>query len=761
MRTAFVAVLVGCGAASEPAASPKHILLFLIDDYGFGDASYKDAMYGGKTAAPPTPTLDALAMDGVRLESYYVSSLCSPTRTALLSGRYSYTIGQSDTVIVDGQDTDMPLNLRTIADHFQRGGWNTSAYGKWDAGMTTWGSTPTCRGFDHFRGFYSAASDYFTHTVGAAFDYHCEQRGADKRVDPSVQGVYTTHAVTGAVQEWITQQVAARADAKTFAYVAHEAVHGPLQVPASYINNECRALVPADHPSRLIYCGMVRAMDESVANITATYEALGILNDTLIIVSTDNGGEPTDGGNNYPLRGNKATPFEGGVRGLGFVSGAGLAPSVRGTVSHEIVHVTDWLPTLAGGAAKLAVDATGRACPTCNKTWPRIPPLDGVDQWATISTGAPSARTEVLLHLQSVAHNAKPVVTRIPGSGAIRVGKWKLLHGNMGGGGPGGGGCVARTGIAGSAKSVPIAGWPANESTPWCPFGWTPPPRADGRYELPIPPPELRCASLPCPIPADSGYVAGQTLLFDVVGDPFEQHDVAATNPDVVATLMARLQYYNHSGCGGVPCAPDPGKAYPKGKPVADAAMGSTLVWLPWRGDPSPAACDTARPPPTKPTPAPPTPPTPPAPPTPPTPSASLHSHFDQKDVYIAGDTLHCNGWCWDAAWAGGGVAAMTVRVSVDGKAVTTVLANITCPQLMNVTGAPNSEHGFKLGINPGASSWVGVLGGPGAHRLDLDVFATVAHHGPVGAALGPTAPVKGSPLCFKDGSLVVAGGSC
>ena len=105
--------------------------VFCRQDYGFADASYKNDMYSPHAAAPPTPTLDALAMDGVRLESYYVSSLCSPTRTALLSGRYSYTIGMANTVIVNGQDVDMPLNLLTIADHLQRGGWNTSAYGKW------------------------------------------------------------------------------------------------------------------------------------------------------------------------------------------------------------------------------------------------------------------------------------------------------------------------------------------------------------------------------------------------------------------------------------------------------------------------------------------------------------------------------------------------------------------------------------------------------------------------------------------------------
>ena len=102
----------------------------MIDDYGFTDASYKNEMYNG-TAAPPTPTIDALALGGVRLESYYVNKLCSPTRTAMLSGRYAYTNGMDDGVIVDGQNVDMPLNLLSIADHFQAGGWNTSAYGKW------------------------------------------------------------------------------------------------------------------------------------------------------------------------------------------------------------------------------------------------------------------------------------------------------------------------------------------------------------------------------------------------------------------------------------------------------------------------------------------------------------------------------------------------------------------------------------------------------------------------------------------------------
>jgi len=213
---------------------------------------------------------------------------------------------------------------------------------QWDAGCTVWGSTPTCRGFDHFNGFYSAASDYFTHNVGGnSLDYHF-----DFKNDLDAIGVYTTHRVTTAVQTWIAKQIQASASAKTFAYVAHEAVHGPLEVPVSYIEGPCEQLVPASHPSRRIYCGMVRAADESLKNISETYKQLGIWDQTLTIVSADNGGNVNDGGNNYPLRGNKATTWEGGVRGMGFISGAGIAPHVAGTVSHDIIHVSKHAPCL-------------------------------------------------------------------------------------------------------------------------------------------------------------------------------------------------------------------------------------------------------------------------------------------------------------------------------------------------------------------------------------------------------------------------------
>lgn len=230
-------------------------------------------MYDG-TAPPPTPHIDALALQGVRLESYYVHQLCSPTRTALLSGRYAYNIGMDDGVIVDGVDADMPLNLLTVADRMRAAGWKTSAYGKWDAGMTAWGSTPTCRGFDHFAGFYSAATDYYDHMVGTGLDLR-----NDTTPDAKQAGVYSTELFTTRAQAWIRRTMAVDPAAKTFAYVAHEAVHGPLDAPQRLVDGPCSDLVRLPplppplhrHPNPLLRgCSLWKAVHMGHLHVSCT-----------------------------------------------------------------------------------------------------------------------------------------------------------------------------------------------------------------------------------------------------------------------------------------------------------------------------------------------------------------------------------------------------------------------------------------------------------------------------------------------------------
>ena len=241
--------------SSAGAARPKHILFLMIDDLGFNDVGYRN------TSDLSSPNIDALAENGVRLERYYTHNLCSPSRTAFLSGRYASTIGMQGCVIINGQAVDLPRNVSTIADRLRGGGFATAAFGKWDAGMTTWDYTPTCRGFDYFYGYWNAVQDYYKHAK-PALDLH-------ENFDPveDEDGTYSTHLYTRKAQEWITRTVgppSARKRDSSFLYLAYQAMHAPIEAPAQYVDSpHCRGVTTEN--KRNVYCGMMAALDESAA----------------------------------------------------------------------------------------------------------------------------------------------------------------------------------------------------------------------------------------------------------------------------------------------------------------------------------------------------------------------------------------------------------------------------------------------------------------------------------------------------------------
>lgn len=562
------------------AQAPKHILFMVVDDLGFADFSYKAETWNITGPLFPTPTMDSLAQAGVKLESMYVHFLCSPSRTALLSGRYAYNIGMQNEVIIDGVPDQLPTNIRTVADLLQSSGYSTAAFGKWDAGMTTWGCTPNCRGFDHWEGFYNADNNYFTHRPGPYLDLRVNFDVDSANGNES--GVYETQLITTGVQRWIEGVIGQKGQqATSFAYVAHQAIHGPQQVPPQYIQGGCEA-IPQSNPIRRVACGQMRAVDESMANITATYAQLGILQDTLIVVTADNGGNQDTGGLNWPLRGTKATSFEGGMRAAAFISGAGLADQVRGTTSFEFYSLVDWLPTLVHGVA--GIDLAEAAVPKYPYQ-PAPPPLDGMDVWASMSTGSPSPRTEALLNLNTQCWGgAPPGACRIPGMGAYRMNQWKLINGHVAvWASPAGANNVTGAYCGEHDGNVQPATLPVTKATspPFCPTGWVPP-TGSGLHIQP-PPDEPTCANgPPCILPDSSPYLSGGVWLFDVVADPYERNNLAAQHPDIVATLMAKLQAINATA---VPQAHSPND------PASDPSHFGG-VWTPWRGDPVPSHCD-------------------------------------------------------------------------------------------------------------------------------------------------------------------------
>lgn len=276
------------------------------------------------------------------------------------------------------------------------------------------------RGFDTFYGYYNADEDYFTHTAGGVYRnpqnpkqiIHCSGVDFRSNKDPLTDknGSYSTNLFTGAIQEAIINHDAEKGP--FFVYGAFQSVHGPLEVPDNYLE-KCRSI---PYSNRKIFCGMMQALDEGISNITMTLDSKGYLNNTVIILTTDNGGQTAKGSSNWPLRGNKATVFEGGVRGVSFVWGKMLPKT---NYDHSgLMHITDWYRTIVEGIAGLKLSD--------NET----KDLDGHDMWQTIVQNTPSSRSEILLQLDppSYSNPRQPFV----GQAALRSGDWKLILGQPG-----------------------------------------------------------------------------------------------------------------------------------------------------------------------------------------------------------------------------------------------------------------------------------------------------------------------------------------
>ncbi|XP_077870303.1 arylsulfatase I-like [Saccoglossus kowalevskii] len=390
----------------QPDSRPN-IVFVLADDLGWHDVGYHDSVI-------KTPNIDQLAAEGVKLENYYVSSWCAPSRVNLMTGRYRIRTG------LYGDVCDfMGIHETTLADKLYEAGYYTAMVGKWHlSGFEHAECYPTHRGFQTFLGYHGGSQNYFTHRRGgphAPYDFWAN----DTSIAVKYEGQYSTMIFADEAQRIIRQH---NTKQPLFLYLSFQAVHVPLLVPPSY-EDQYRSLIEDD--KRRVYAAMASCMDEAIGNVTATLKEKGLWNNTVFIFSSDNGATPTDGGSNWPLRGRKGLWYEGGIRAVGFVNSHLLSDHVTGTTNHELIHVTDWFPTLLRLAK---ADLHG------------LKPLDGIDQWETISRGNVTNRKEVLLNFIPgdtngvVNENHEGEATAdyfdtMPFS-AIRVGDWKLLTGN-------------------------------------------------------------------------------------------------------------------------------------------------------------------------------------------------------------------------------------------------------------------------------------------------------------------------------------------
>lgn len=362
---------------SNGAESKPNIVYFLVDDMGYADCGFN----GGTDIH--TPNIDKLAKEGAILKSFYVQPVCSPTRSALMTGRYATHTGVYN-VVRPGAPWGLPLAERTLPQALKEVGYTTAITGKWHLGEFQPEYTPTHRGFDHQYGHFFGMLDYFTHEREGKIDWYRDDK-------PLVEEGYTTHLIAKEACRLVREQAA---DKPLFLYVPFNGIHSPHQVPESY------TAPYQDLPkTRQTIAGMLAAVDEAIGQITAALDEKGMRKDTLILFSSDNGGPgPGTATMNTPLRAGKGSIYEGGIRVAAFATWPGKVPA--GITIDEPMHAVDWYPTL--------VKLTGAPAE-------QTLPVDGLDIWPVLTQGAKSPHEAILLPGMS------------PDKMALRMGNWKLL----------------------------------------------------------------------------------------------------------------------------------------------------------------------------------------------------------------------------------------------------------------------------------------------------------------------------------------------
>ena len=377
MRPSALFVFLLCLGAQIFGADSRqpNIVLLLIDDLGYADCGFN----GGKEIK--TPNIDRLAKSGTIIDSHYVQPVCSPTRSTLLTGRYPTHTGVY-TIVSPGAAWGLPLAERTLADALRSAGYRTALTGKWHLGEFEKAYQPNARGFDHQYGHFFGMLDYYTHERMNKLDWY-------RNGEPLKEEGYTTHLITKEACKVIESGDKSK---PLFLYLPFNGVHAPFQVPDNYLKPYA-----ALKGNRQKLAGMLAAVDEAIGRIEAALKEAGMLENTLIVFSSDNGGPPP--GDNTPFRDYKGTIFEGGTRAAAFATWPGRIPADKHMT--QPMHMVDWYPTLiklAGGSLEQKL------------------PIDGLDVWPMLTKGAASPHDAIL-----------SVSTQGPARAAVRMGDWKLL----------------------------------------------------------------------------------------------------------------------------------------------------------------------------------------------------------------------------------------------------------------------------------------------------------------------------------------------
>jgi len=388
-----LALLVACltaapAAAQSSTAAKPNIVLIVTDDVGYGDI--------GSYGAPDvkTPSIDSLARDGVRLTDFYAAPQCTPTRAALISGRYQQrfrleaALGGAKT---PAAETGLPAAGYSLPQLLKGNGYATGLIGKWHLGYKPQFS-PNAHGFDYFFGFKSGFTDYYQHTDGNG-DPDLFENESPVHVDG-----YMTDLITERSIKFIDEHGAA----PFFLEVTYNAAHWPFQVPdhPSVAADHGRFVQPEenDTATRQDYVAVLERADQGIGQILQALKRRGLDRNTLVIYLQDNGGEWVS--RNAPLFNRKGTVWEGGIRVPAIFRWPGHLPA--GKVSGQVGIVQDVTASILA--------ATGSTVPPAARP-------DGINLLPILEGRTPVV--ERTLFFRFTIGNVKQL--------AVRQGSWKLL----------------------------------------------------------------------------------------------------------------------------------------------------------------------------------------------------------------------------------------------------------------------------------------------------------------------------------------------
>lgn len=317
--------------------SRPNIIFILADDLGWGDLS----CYGRPDYR--TPNIDQLALQGTKFtDAYSASAVCTPTRCAYITGRYParFRIGLEEPLVATNSKVGLEPDQKTIASLLKQSGYDTALIGKWHLGFRPeWG--PNAHGFDEFFGILAGAGDYFLHKNGLG------QPDLYENLTPVERNGYLTDLLTERAVNYVKKP----RSAPFFLSLHYTAPHWPWQgpkggEPTHFSDKAPEPAAMTGGGSLKLYAEMMKSLDDGVGRVMQSIKAAGIDKKTLVIFTSDNGGERFS--YLWPFSGQKGDLLEGGIRVPAIVRWPGMVPANR--VTQQMAITMDWTATIVAAA---------------------------------------------------------------------------------------------------------------------------------------------------------------------------------------------------------------------------------------------------------------------------------------------------------------------------------------------------------------------------------------------------------------------------